>query len=205
MAFGVELLSIFLFSFGLNLIPFVGPSNVLIASNAALLVDADPLMLGLIVAIGSTSAKLVQYFVTYFVEGRLSEERRRRLDAMNTKIGKWAFLALFIASATPIPDEPVIIPLGLMKYNAAKFSLVVFLGKILITTPGAYLGQFSEGALSSLMAQEALIGLSIVLTVAITIILLRINITETAQKIHKTITNTIPGNAKDQSTNTKNT
>jgi membrane protein YqaA with SNARE-associated domain len=185
---GIELLSVLFFSFVLNLIPFAGPSNLFIAMNAALFVDTNPLMLGLLVAIGSASAKLVQYFVTYFLGGRLGEERRRRLDALNTKIGKWAFPALFIASATPIPDEPVIIPLGLLKYNVAKFSLAVFLGKIIITTPGAYLGQFGEGVLSSLIAQEALVTLSIALTIAITILLLRVDITKTTQKIQKTIT-----------------
>lgn len=192
MASGVELLSVLSLSFVLNLIPFAGPSNLLIASNAALLVDTDPLMLGFLVALGSASAKLVHYFITYFVGGHLNQERRRRLNALGAKIGKWAFLALFIASATPVPDEPVIIPLGLMKYNAAKFSLAVFLGKILITTPGAYLGQFGEGALFSFMPQEALIALSIALTIGITILLLRIDITKTAQKIQETITKQSP-------------
>jgi len=192
LAAGVELLSVLFVSFVLNLIPFAGPSNLLIASNAALLVDTNPLMLGLLVALGSASAKLVHYFVTYFVGGRFNEERRRRLNAVSTRMGKWAFFALFIASATPVPDEPVIIPLGLMKYNVAKFSLAVFLGKILITTPGAYLGQFGEGALSSLMAQEALIAVSIALTVVITVLLLRIDVTKTARKIQETITRQTP-------------
>jgi membrane protein DedA with SNARE-associated domain len=188
MASGAELLGVLLGSFILNLIPFAGPSNLLIASNAALLVNTDPFTLGFLVAFGSASAKFIHYVVTFFVGGLLSEQRRKRLNEVNLKVGKWAFLALFIVSATPIPDEPVIIPLGLMKYNPAKFCLAIFLGKILITTLGAYLGQFGQGALSSLITQEALIALSIILTIAITIILLKIDITKIAQKIQKTIT-----------------
>ena len=188
MASGAELLGVLLGSFILNLIPFAGPSNLLIASNAALLVNTDPFTLGFLVALGSASAKFIHYVVTFFVGGLLSEQRRKRLNEVNLKVGKWAFLALFIVSATPIPDEPVIIPLGLMKYNPAKFCLAIFLGKILITTLGAYLGQFGQGALSSLITQEALIALSIILTIAITIILLKIDITKIAQKIQKTIT-----------------
>jgi membrane protein DedA with SNARE-associated domain len=183
-----ELLSVLFGSFLLNLIPFASPSNLLIASNAALLVDADPLTLGFLVALGSASAKLIQYAVTFFVGGLLSEQRRKRLNEVSSKLGKWAFLTLFIASATPVPDEPVIIPLGLMKYNPAKFCLAIFLGKILITTLGAYLGQFGQGALSSIITQEALIILSIILTITITIILLKIDITKIAQNIQKTTT-----------------
>jgi membrane protein DedA with SNARE-associated domain len=182
LAFGAELLSVLLGSFLLNLIPFAGPSNLLIASNAALLVHTDPFTLGLLVALGSASAKFIHYLVTFFVGGFLSEERREHLGKVNSRVGKWAFAALFIAAATPIPDEPVIIPLGLMKYNPAKFCLAMFLGKISITVPGAYLGQLGQGALSSLITQEALIVLSIILTVAITIILLRIDVTKTVRK-----------------------
>ncbi|MGA2309133.1 MAG: VTT domain-containing protein [Candidatus Bathyarchaeia archaeon] len=182
LAFGAELLSVLFGSFLLNLIPFAGPSNLLIASNAALLVHTDPFTLGLLVALGSASAKFIHYLVTFFVGGFLSKERREQLGKVNSRVGKWAFAALFIAAATPIPDEPVIIPLGLMKYNPAKFCLAMFLGKISITVPGAYLGQLGQSALSSLITQEALIVLSLILTIAITIILLRIDITKTLRK-----------------------
>jgi uncharacterized membrane protein YdjX (TVP38/TMEM64 family) len=184
LASGVDLLGVLLFSFALNLIPF-GPSNLLIASNAALFAGADPFTLGFVVALGSASAKFIQYLVTFFVGGFLSEKRRERLSKISSRVGKWAFPALFIAAATPIPDEPVIIPLGLMKYNPAKFCLAIFLGKIAITIPGAYLGQLGQGVLSSLMTQEVLVVLSIILTVAITIVLLKIDITRIVRKTKK--------------------
>jgi hypothetical protein len=37
------------------------------------------------------------------------------------------FSSWFGSAATPIPDEPVAIPLGLTKYNPAKFLLAFFL------------------------------------------------------------------------------
>lgn len=183
-----ELLGVLLTSFLLNLIPFAGPSNLLIASNAAILVDSDAFTLGFLVALGSASAKLIHYVVTYFAGGHLNKNRRKRLENVNAKVGKWAFLALFIASATPIPDEPVIIPLGLMKYSPPKFCIAIFLGKISITTLGAYLGQMGASFLSSTLSQIALIIISITLTFAITIILLKVDITKIVQKIRKTTT-----------------
>jgi membrane protein DedA with SNARE-associated domain len=188
LASGSALLGVLLGSFILNLIPFAGPSNLLIASNAALLVDSDPFTLGFLVALGSASAKFIHYLVTFFLGGFLSEKRRERLNTAGLKVKKWAFLALFIAAATPVPDEPVIIPLGLVKYNPAKFCLAIFLGKILITILGAYLGQVGESTFSSLLTQEVLAIISITLTIAITIILIKIDITRIAQKIQKTIT-----------------
>ncbi len=104
-------------SFALNLIPFAGPSNLLIVSSTALLVKADPFIIGLLVALGAVSAKSIHYLVTFFIGNHVPAKDRERLHNAGLKVKRWAFLALFLAAATPIPDEPVVVPLGLLKYN----------------------------------------------------------------------------------------
>lgn len=185
MALLYELLTVLIISFGLNLIPFASPSNLFIASNAALFVQSDPFTLGFLVALGSALAKGIHYIITFFIGKHLGEKRRQRLDAKGLKIKRWAFLLLFIAAATPIPDEPVVIPLGLLKYNPAKFFLAFFLGKLSITTAGAYLGNWSEGVLSSVISQQILIIISIILTILITVLLLKIDLSKFLDKILK--------------------
>lgn len=181
----IELLSILVFSFGINIIPFASPSNLLIASNAALLVNANPLSIGILVALGATCAKLIHYIISFFVGKHIGDERRRRLDIAAVKVRRWAFLALFIAAATPIPDDPVIIPLGLMKYNPAKFTLSYFAGKFSIAVLGAFLGGFGDQLLSGYISQVALVIISIVLTIAITLILLKVDLSRIAVRILK--------------------
>jgi len=119
-----EILGVVLLSFGLNLIPFAGPSNILIAFNAALAVEADPIVIGAFVALGSASAKLIHYLVTFFVRGLLPEKRKRSLEATGLRLKHWASLAVFLAAATPVPDDPVVVPLGLMRYSPTKLFLV---------------------------------------------------------------------------------
>jgi membrane protein DedA with SNARE-associated domain len=178
-----ELLGILLTSFVFNIIPFAGPSNLLIASNAAMIVKADPLTIGFLVASGSTSAKFIHYLVTFFIGGFIGEKRRERIDATGLKFKRWAFLALFVVAATPLPDEPVVIPLGLMKYNPAKFCLAFFAGKLSITIIGAYLGTLSQKLLVPFIDQEILIVASIVLTIVVTIVLLKVDFLKIAEKI----------------------
>ncbi len=180
-----ELLTVLLTSFALNLIPFAGPSNLLIAYNAALLAEIDPLYVGFLVAFGSASAKLLHYLVSFFVGGHLGKERRKRLDAAASRVKRWAFPALFIAAASPIPDEPVVIPLGLLKYSPVKFYVAFFTGKLTITIAGAYLGLFSRGFLEQILPQEILVILSIFLTIVITVILLKVDVIEIARKVLK--------------------
>jgi membrane protein YqaA with SNARE-associated domain len=185
MALLIELLSLLMVSFGVNMIPFASPSNLLIASNAAVLVDADPLSIGLIVALGATSAKLVHYIVSFFIGKHIGEQRRKRLDTAAAKTRRWAFLAIFVAAATPIPDDPIIVPLGLMKYNPLKFTISYFAGKLTIAVLGAFLGGFGEQLLSGYISQVALAIISIVSTIAITIILLKVDLPKTAERILK--------------------
>jgi membrane protein YqaA with SNARE-associated domain len=178
-----EILGVLFTSFLLNLVPFASPSNLLIASNAAILVDSDPFTIGFLVALGSAAAKLVHYMITFFVGKHIGKKRRERLDAEASKLGRWAPLALFVVAASPLPDEPVVIPLGLLKYNPVKFFSVFFLGKLSITILGAYLGQVSEGFLESFLSQEALIIISIVFTIVITVILLKVDVTKLANRV----------------------
>jgi uncharacterized membrane protein YdjX (TVP38/TMEM64 family) len=180
-----ELLSVLAFSFVFNIIPFAGPSNLLIATNAALLVDADPFSIGFLVALGSASAKFIHYLVTFFLGGFLGEERRKRLDAAGVKLKRWAFLALFAVAASPLPDEPVVIPLGLLKYSPVKFYVVYFAGKLSITVIGAYLARFGQEILAPWMSQEVLMIASIILTVVLTIILLKVDVGKIAERIFK--------------------
>jgi membrane protein DedA with SNARE-associated domain len=184
MAYIIEFISVLFSSFLINLIPFAGPSNLLLASNAALLVpSADPFTLGFLVALGSAFAKGVHYIVSFFIGGHLSEKRKRRLEADKMKVRRWAFLLLYIAAASPIPDEPIVIPLGLMKYSPAKFFLSYFLGKISITIIGAYLGDVTGTYFSTWLSQEAMVTISVILTIIITVILLKVDLGKLAQRI----------------------
>jgi len=185
----IELLVVLLTSFGLNLIPFAGPSNLFIASNAAIILGVgDPAtlgVLGFLVALGSTLAKSIHYLITFFVSKHLREKQRRRLETEALKVKRWAFLLLFVAAATPIPDEPVVIPLGLLKYSPVKFFTAFFLGKLSITVPGAFLGSWTKSTFSEWLSPEAMAALSIVLTIVVTIILLKVDVGKLTKRFLK--------------------
>lgn len=180
-----SLLSILLFSFGLNIIPFFGPSNLFIALNAFLIFQASPLIIGFLVALGSASAKFIHYLVAFFSRGLISEKRKKGLDIKALKVKRWAFLALFIAAVTPIPDEPVVIPLGLLRYSPAKFFLAYFTGKLVISIIGAYMGMHGANLLFPIVSMEILTVVSIVLTIAVTIVLLKVDVEKLLKKILK--------------------
>ncbi len=185
----IEMLLIFATSFGFGLIPFAGPSTLFIASNAAVLLgvtDAPTLVLiGFLVAIGAALAKSVHYMTTFYISKRLSHERQQRLNADAKVVNRWAFLLLFAAATTPIPDDPIVIPLGLTKYSPYKFFIAYFSGKLIITLSGAFLGSWTGQRLSGWLTPEATIAVSVVLTIIITVVLLKVDLGKLAEKISR--------------------
>ena len=194
MASLIELLVVLISSFGFNLIPFAGPSNLFIASNFALILGlGDPFTLvtvGFLVALGATLAKSIHYLVTFFISKHLSEKQRQHLDAEALKAKRWAFLLLFVAAATPIPDEPVVIPLGFLKYSPLKFFSAFLLGKLSITVAGAFLGSWVKNTFSEWFSPETMIVLSIGLTIIVMLILLKADIGKLAERFLKRKTGT---------------
>ena len=186
MASVIDFAIIFVTAFGFNLIPFAGPSNLLIASTAAISLgnaDASTLILvGIVIALGAASAKGIHYMVTFFVSGHLSQKNQARLGADAAKVRRWAMPLLFLVAATPLPDEPVVIPLGLMKYSPAKFFAAYLLGKLTIAIAGAFIGKEASNLFAGWLSPEIMIAISIILTVVITIILLKVDLGKLAQK-----------------------
>ena len=191
MLFTIEFVITFMVAFGLNLIPFFGPSNLLIASTAAIgLVNADATALftiAFLIALAAALAKGIHYLITFFVSGHLSEKSQKQLDVQAGKIRRWAFLLLYLAAATPIPDEPVVIPLGLMRYSPAKFFSSYFLGKITITLAGAFLGSFVEANFSGLLNPVEMIAISIALTTIITVVMFKVDVGKLLDKTFKKV------------------
>jgi len=190
MASIIEFIIVFACSLGVNAIPFAGPSNILIPTwFPNLLVGADTatlVIVGFLVASGATIAKGSHYMVRFFISGKLREQRRKRLDADAAKVRRWAFPLLFLAATSPIPDEPIVIPLGLMKYSPAKFFGAYFFGKLTIAIAGAFLGGYIETSVSDWISQEVMIAISVVLTITITVMLLKVDFSKFIERIlHK--------------------
>jgi membrane protein DedA with SNARE-associated domain len=169
-----------------------------IAGGAALKPNADftsVLIIAITVALGAPIAKGIHYGVILFTRERLngkrhtalksnrllplkklfakflSEKNRTTLETNTAKIKKRAFLSLYLTAATPIPDEPIVFTLGLMKYSITKFFTAFFLGKLSITVMGAFTGSKMGNVLSEWLSPEMMDIVSIVLTIALTVII----------------------------------
>ena len=170
------LLGVFVSSILLYLIPFIGPSTMICAGAVAAIYPHDsPILVGIAVAAGASVAKAVHYYISYFARKVLSEKSITRLEEYGERWGKWKSVATFVSSATPIPDEPVLISLALVKYSPVRFLLFFFLGKVAVTIPGAYMGRSVRHVLYKLMGEVPMAIASVIFTVIVTAILLKVD------------------------------
>ncbi len=171
---------LFIICFAINMIPFLSPSNMVLAGAAVLTFSilspiglTEAILIGIIVAITATMAKLIHFYIVRGSRVILSEERLRSLDSEKQRVEKWGALALFIAAASPVPDDPLIVYVGLTKYNPVKFLISYFTGKVVVTIAGAIIALFGLTLGGSFFESMPIVVASIALTAIVTGILFK--------------------------------
>ena len=163
---------LFIACFIVNMIPFISPSNMVLAGVARILLYPGPLDLwvavqvGVVVALSASASKLVLYSTMRGSRVAFSDNMLARIEHERERVKKWGAVALFISAASPVPDDPIVIYCGLTEYSVPKFLSSYSLGKVAVTIPGALIAS----AVSSFFGSAT----SIVGSIALTAIILGI-------------------------------
>ncbi len=176
-------LGILAFTFIVSLVPFASPSNALMAALIAMnFPQMDRVLIGVSVALGATLAKTVHFSASYGV-GKLLERKMG-----DERIGKYGRLTLylmnFVAAATPLPDEWIVIPMGLGRMNPALFFLTYLAGKLVITVPAAYIGRGISYFVEGFLGEDMWI-FSLIVGVVIAAIFILIDFEKLTEKLAK--------------------
>ncbi|MHA1917935.1 MAG: YqaA family protein [Candidatus Ranarchaeia archaeon] len=103
----------------------------------------NPLLLGISGAIGATIGEFSSYALGRGISmTELFKKYGEKMNRINKLIKNQGFLAVFIFAVTPIPDDILLIPLGMIGYPYKKTLLAMFLGKLGLITFIAYAGVF---------------------------------------------------------------
>lgn len=164
-AWGYE--GVFIVSFIGNFIPFLTvPYLVFVLSLSNVL---DPTILSLISGLGATLGKLNSYFIGRGAGKYIEKSRyRRKFEVLKKLLRGYTFIAILVAAASPLPDDYVFIPVGLMKYSFWKTFLATLIGKIFLTLSVAWGG---KATLHFLGLEESSMILSIILAVIFIVIM----------------------------------
>jgi membrane protein YqaA with SNARE-associated domain/membrane protease YdiL (CAAX protease family) len=101
----------------------------------------NPLLLAAVAGLGSAVGEFVGYGLGYVGRGFVGKKRERRLNAMLRLFDRFGAVAVFFFALTPLPDDLLFIPLGLLRYKFWKAFLPCVAGKFFMLLIIAYVGE----------------------------------------------------------------
>jgi membrane protein YqaA with SNARE-associated domain len=125
-----EYVGIFSISFLAGIVTLIPIPVAPLLALAALDGKLSPQLLVLSGVTGSVAAKSIIFLCSYYGRNILSLKTTKRMLPLYNLISKFGWVAVLVASATPIPDAPINIHLGLARYKFWKFILAAFVGKL---------------------------------------------------------------------------
>lgn len=177
---------IFVISLVSNSIPFVGiPYLAIVAGYATIYTSPiDRALLIVSSAAGAALGKIVIYFLGSAVRLKLSKESEENLRTFLRLAKRSMFLAIVIFASTPLPDDLLYVPLGVMRYPLPQYFLAILMGKVILTTVVIYyLGWVIEQTVNS--ESPVVSAATITFTVYLTYLALKINWGDVLNELEK--------------------
>jgi len=161
-------LGVFIISFiGSVSVIFPMPYTIVIYLMGAVL---DPFLAAVSGGLGSALGEFSGYALGYYGRTVISAERSKKMNYMVKVFDRYGPVAIFLFALTPLPDDLLFIPLGVMRYAFWKAFIPALFGKMLMTFILAYSGQKSITLIKTLFAGSGLLGT--VITAALMIIII---------------------------------
>lgn len=128
----------------------------------------DPSLLALSAGTGAALGEFSGYVMGYLGRAVISDERKRKMEYIVKVFNRYGPLAIFAFALTPLPDDLLFIPLGIMRYSFIKAFLPCLAGKIVMSLILALGGRFSISFIEMIFGGEE----NTLLTMLVTSILL---------------------------------
>jgi len=134
--------------FGVFLLSFIGTASIIVPVPYTLIIFTlsappfswDPILLIIAGGVGSAIGELSGYVLGYFGRKIVSKERQRKMTYLVKLIDRYGPLAIFTFALTPLPDDVLFIPLGILRYKLYKAFIPALIGKVLMISILVYFG-----------------------------------------------------------------
>ncbi len=137
----------------------------------------NPLLLGLACGIGSTIGEFSAYLIGRGGRRVIDDRYGARLETAKLLVQKYGMTIIFVFAVLPLPDDLILIPLGMLRYSLKKAMTAMFLGKTIMCTAVAYAGRYSYSFIKDVFASSGWVGglASTVLLMVLIYIMLKVD------------------------------
>ena len=181
---------------GVFLISLLGATSVFIPIPSSVVIfilganlTFEPLWIAIAAGLGAAVGELSGYAIGLGGRKVIGEKYKRKMDILTRLFKRFGPAVIFAFALTPLPDDLLFIPLGVMRYSVLKAFVPALVGKFLSNLIIAYAGRFSIQIISDIFGVEGagmsfLIGtvLALVLLVVVFIIMFKVDWEKRAEK-----------------------
>ncbi len=117
----------------------------------------NPWLLGFLTGVAAGLGEVIGYWVGRGAGLLVSKKQQEKFKKINLFISRHPHLTpwlIFFFGTTPIPDDIILIPLGIIKYPFWKAIIPDALGKLVMTTAMSLAGKYSLTVIQSWFGQE---------------------------------------------------
>ena len=142
----------------------------------------EPLWIAVAAGAGAAIGEFSGYLLGVGGRKVIGDKYKKKMDFLTKLFKKYGPIAIFIFALTPLPDDLLFIPLGVMRYSLLRAFIPAILGKFFSNLIIAYSGRLSLEIVKSLFGLEGegtslLVGtiIGIVLLVIVFIIMFKLD------------------------------
>jgi len=175
--------------FGIFLISLIGASSIFFPLPYTVIVFTlggtstfDPVLIAVAAGFGSAIGELSGYLLGFGGRKVIGGKYRRKMEFLAKIFDKYGPITIFIFALTPLPDDLLFIPLGVMRYSILRAFVPALIGKFCMNLIVAYAGRFSIGAIRDSFGVggewiSALIGMiiAVILMVLVFVIMFKVD------------------------------
>ncbi len=161
---------------GAFIVSVLGNLTILIPVPSALVVYAfgsalDPLILGIVSGIGSTVGEFSAYLVGRGGRMALKGKQIERLESVRKLVARYGVVTVFLFALLPLPDDLLLVPLGVMGYDWRRILVSMLVGKTIMCVVVAYAGALSFGWVRDLFGESGWLGATLSAAALIVIVI----------------------------------
>lgn len=148
--------------FGIFLSSLIGSASIIfpipytvILFTLAPLENFNPIIMALASSIGSATGEFSGYLLGLGGRKIISDKRKRNMEFLLKIFGKYSPIAIFVFALTPLPDDLLFIPLGVMRYRFLKAFVPAFIGKLCMSLIIVYSARLAIGTIKDIFGLES--------------------------------------------------
>lgn len=114
----------------------------------------DPFLMAVAGGLGSALGEISGYILGYYGRAIISKERQRKIHFMLEIFDRYGSITIFLFALTPLPDDLLFIPLGIMQYHFMKAFIPCLLGKMFMSFTLATAGRLSINVVGDVFGES---------------------------------------------------